>query len=101
MPETDFGDIYASVIKYSTILLVPEIVALRHLHILQIYYRYTFINGDLEEEVYGAQLRGFEHAGSEEKVFALSKGSVCTFSGSVTTELLYISVTSRLPGWDV
>lgn len=72
-PGTDFGDICASVIKYSTPRLVLEMFAIRHLKIFQIDASSAFLNEDLKEYFYVAQRRWFEHSGSEEKVLILSK----------------------------
>lgn len=60
--------IYAQIIKYYTRHLVLDIVALRRLKILQIDVRSELHNGELEEELYGANLRGLGEAGSAGKV---------------------------------
>ena len=53
--------------------MVLEIAALRNLEVHQMDEKTTFLNGDLEEEIYMEQLEGFSTPGQEKKVYKLAK----------------------------
>jgi len=53
--------------------LVLAITALRNLEIHQVDVKTTFLNGDLEEEIYMEQPEGFSAPGKESKVCKLIK----------------------------
>ena len=53
--------------------MIHAITALRNLEVHQMDVKTTFLNGDLEEEIYMEQPKGFIVPGQEKKVFKLVK----------------------------
>nr|GEU45006.1 zinc finger, CCHC-type [Tanacetum cinerariifolium] len=70
---TDYFDTYAPVARITTIRLLLALVAIHNLVIHQIDLKTTFLNGDLDEEVYMKQPEGFIMPGNEHKVCKLVK----------------------------
>ncbi|CAL1406644.1 unnamed protein product [Linum trigynum] len=56
-----------------TIRTVPALAAQLELPVYQLDVKSTFLNGELEEEVYVEQPRGYEKKGEEDKVYRLRK----------------------------
>nr|GFA55698.1 zinc finger, CCHC-type [Tanacetum cinerariifolium] len=67
----DYFDTYASVARISTIRLLIAIASIYSLIIHQMDVKTTFLNGELEEEVYMNQPLGFIFPGNENKVCKL------------------------------
>ncbi|GJV47538.1 zinc finger, CCHC-type containing protein [Tanacetum coccineum] len=69
----DYFDTYAPVARISTIRLLIAITSIHNLIIHQMDMKTTFLNGDLDEEVYMNQPQGFIMPGNENKVCKLIK----------------------------
>ncbi|GJQ99732.1 zinc finger, CCHC-type containing protein [Tanacetum coccineum] len=69
----DYFDTYAPVARITTIRLLLALAAIHNLVIHQMDVKTTFLNGDLEEEVYMKQPEGFVMPGNEHKVCKLVK----------------------------
>ncbi|GJY63767.1 zinc finger, CCHC-type containing protein [Tanacetum coccineum] len=69
----DYFDTYAPVARISTIRLLIALAATHNLVIHQMDVKTTFLNGDLEEEIYMKQPEGFVMPGNEHKVCKLIK----------------------------
>ena len=55
----DFNESFASVAKFSTIRCILALGAIMDLEMHQMDVKTTFLNGDLEEDIYMDQLQGF------------------------------------------
>ncbi|GJV60557.1 zinc finger, CCHC-type containing protein [Tanacetum coccineum] len=71
--EIDFFDTYAQVARISTIRLLLALAAIHDLVIHQMDVKTAFLNGDLDEEIYMKQPKGFVMLGHESKVCKLKK----------------------------
>ncbi|GKC30746.1 zinc finger, CCHC-type containing protein, partial [Tanacetum coccineum] len=69
----DYFDSYAPVARITTIKLLLALAAIHNLLIHQMDVKTTFLNGDLEEEVYMKQPKGFVMPGNKHKVCKLVK----------------------------
>ncbi|GJY42616.1 zinc finger, CCHC-type containing protein [Tanacetum coccineum] len=69
----DYLDTYAPVARISTIRLLIAMPSIHNLIIHQMDVKTTFLNGELEEEVYMNQPQGFSMSGNENKVCKLIK----------------------------
>ncbi|GKC75252.1 zinc finger, CCHC-type containing protein [Tanacetum coccineum] len=69
----DYFNTYALVALITTIILLLALAAIHNLVIHQMDVKTTFLNGDLEEEVYMKQPKGFFMPGNEHKVCKLVK----------------------------
>ncbi|GKC10875.1 zinc finger, CCHC-type containing protein [Tanacetum coccineum] len=69
----DYFDTYALVASITTIRLLLALAAIHNLMIHQMDVKIAFLNGDLEEEVYMKQPKGFVTLGNEHKVCKLVK----------------------------
>jgi hypothetical protein len=69
----DFDEVFASVARIDIVRVILAIAATRgwQVHFLDV--RYAFLKGELEEEVYVAQLEGFTVKNKEHMVFKLQK----------------------------
>jgi hypothetical protein len=67
----DFFDTYSPIARLTTIRVLLSLAASYDLLIHQIDIKTTFLNGELEEEIYMTQLDGFVVKGQEEKVCKL------------------------------
>ncbi|GJS22450.1 zinc finger, CCHC-type containing protein [Tanacetum coccineum] len=65
----DYFDTYAPVARITTIRLLLALAVIHNLVIHQMDVKTTFLNGDLDEEVYMKQPEGFVMPGNEHKVF--------------------------------
>ena len=59
-----------------TIKIVLAIAAKKTWPIYQMYVKYAFLNGYLEEEVYVGQPQGYEFLGQEHKMYMIKKGTL-------------------------
>ncbi|GJX47589.1 zinc finger, CCHC-type containing protein [Tanacetum coccineum] len=71
MSRIDYFDTYALVARISTIKLLIAMALIHNLIIHQMDVKTTFLNGDLDEEVYMNQPQGFIMLGNENKVCKL------------------------------
>nr|GFA64753.1 zinc finger, CCHC-type [Tanacetum cinerariifolium] len=69
----DYFDTYAPVARITTIRLLLALVVVHNLVIYQMDVKTTFLNGDLDEEVYKKQPKGFVMPGNEHTVCKLVK----------------------------
>ena len=69
----DYFDTYSLMTRINSIRMVLAIAPLRNLEIHQIDVKTTFLNGDLDEEIYMEQLEGFSTTSQEKKVCKLVK----------------------------
>ncbi|CAN0920234.1 Retrovirus-related Pol polyprotein from transposon TNT 1-94 [Linum grandiflorum] len=72
-PGIDFHETYAPVARMETIRTVIALAAQMELPLYQLDVKSAFLNGELEEEVYVEQPRGYEKKGGEGKVYRLRK----------------------------
>lgn len=70
---TDFGQLYAPVKKYTTLRLVLELVTQSQRKILQVDVKCAFLNGNIQEQLYIAQLEESETTGKVRMVMRLYK----------------------------
>ena len=73
----DYSDVFAPVVKLTTIRTVLSIVAVRDLHLEQMDVKTTFLHEDLEEEIYMHQPVGFEERGREGLVCVRVRNKFC------------------------
>ncbi|GJR15756.1 zinc finger, CCHC-type containing protein [Tanacetum coccineum] len=64
----DYFDTYAPVTRITTIRLLLDLAAIHNLVIHQMDVKTSFLNGDLDEEVYMKQPKGFVMSGNEHKI---------------------------------
>ena len=69
----DFDEIFSPVVKMSSIRVVLGMAASMDLEVEQLDVKTAFLHGDLEEEIYMEQLKGFEVKGKEKMVCRLRK----------------------------
>ncbi|GJV24190.1 retrotransposon protein, putative, ty1-copia subclass [Tanacetum coccineum] len=69
----DYFDTYSLVTRITSIRMVLAIATLRNLEVYLMDVKPTFLNGDLEEEIYMNQPQGFIALGLESKVCRLVK----------------------------
>ena len=65
----DYFNTYSPVTRINFIRMVLAIVVLRNLKVHQMNVKTTFLNGELDEEIYMEQLEGFSTPGKEMKVY--------------------------------
>ncbi|KAL9252086.1 Retrovirus-related Pol polyprotein from transposon TNT 1-94-like protein [Drosera capensis] len=69
----DYNEIFAPVIKMTTIRLVFSIVTAKDLHLEQLDVKTMFLHGDLDEDIYMVQPEGYQIAAKENLVCKLTK----------------------------
>mgnify|MGYP001011468312 CR=1 FL=1 len=69
----DYTEIFAPVVKISTIRVVLSIVAAEDLHLEQLDVKTAFLHGDLEEDIYMHQPEGFVEENKGNLVYKLRK----------------------------
>ncbi|XP_075475893.1 uncharacterized protein LOC142514930 [Primulina tabacum] len=96
--ELDYFDTYSPVSRITSIRVILAIVALRNLEVHQMDVKTAFLNGDLEEEIYMEQPKGFSATGQENKYcsFCYSTASACSasalFTDKVQVLILFASI---------
>ena len=73
----DYTEIFSPVVKLTTIRMVLTITLSRNQKIQQLYINNAFLNGDLEEEVYMEQPKGFIEKSTSHLVCKLHKSLYC------------------------
>ena len=71
--DIDYFDTYALVMHITSIRVLIAFAAIHNLYIHQMDVKTTFLNGDLDEEIYTSQLEGCVVLGTEHKVYKLVK----------------------------
>ncbi|KAM7488108.1 hypothetical protein LguiB_025592 [Lonicera macranthoides] len=69
----DYTKVFAPVARLDTIRLVIALAAKKEWTIYQLDVKSAFLHGELNEEVFVEQPRGYEHKGEEQKVYKLKK----------------------------
>ena len=69
----DYEDTFSPVVRFAFIHLILSIVAKHDLEFFQMDVKTTFLNGELDEEIYMAQPTGFEVKGHERKMCRLKR----------------------------
>ena len=69
----DFEEVFAPVARIETIRLLVGLAAANGWEIHHLAVKTTFLHGELTEDVYVSQPKGFEKRGEEHKVFKLRK----------------------------
>jgi hypothetical protein len=69
----DYEGTFSLVVRFASIRLVLSIIAKQDLELFQMDVKTTFLNGELDEEIYIAQPVGFEVQGHERKVCCLKR----------------------------
>uniref|UniRef100_A0A2N9EW08 CCHC-type domain-containing protein n=1 Tax=Fagus sylvatica TaxID=28930 RepID=A0A2N9EW08_FAGSY len=72
-PRVDFHETFAPVVRMETIRTVLALAAQMELQVFQLDVKSAFLNGDLEEEVYVEQPKGYVKKGKEDQVYWLRK----------------------------
>ena len=69
----DYDEIFSLVVKMTSIRAILSLVATENLFLEQLDVKIAFLHGDLEEDIYMLQPKGFEVKGKEEYVCKLEK----------------------------
>ena len=69
----DYEDIFSPMVKFESIYLILAIVARMDVELYQMDIKTTFLNGELNEEIYMDQPLGFDLKGQERKVCKLKR----------------------------
>ena len=69
----DFNEIFSPVVRLTTVQVVLAMCATFNLHLEQLDVKTTFLRGDIEEEIYMLQPKGFEEKGKRNLVCRLNK----------------------------
>ena len=69
----DFDEVYAPVTRLETVRLLLALSAKNNWQVHHLDVKTAFLNGDIQENVYVAQPKGFKIAGQEHLVYKLSK----------------------------
>ena len=73
----DYKETFSPVFKKDSLRIILALVAHFNLELKQMDVKMTFLNGDLEEEVYMKQLEGFSFREGEHLVCKLKKSTYC------------------------
>lgn len=69
----DYTEVFAPVARMDTVRMIVALAAQRSWMIYQLDVKSAFLHGELSEDVYVEQPRGYERQGSEDKVYKLHK----------------------------
>ncbi|GJT75151.1 retrovirus-related pol polyprotein from transposon TNT 1-94 [Tanacetum coccineum] len=72
----DYNEIFSPVVKMNTTRLVLSIVAAENLHLEQLDVKTIFLHGNLDEDIYMTQPKGFQSTGKEENLVCKLKKSL-------------------------
>ena len=73
IPGIDFDETFSPVARFESLRMLLALAALEDWHIHQMDVKSAFLNGELEEEIYMEQPKGFIIAGQETQVCRLKK----------------------------
>eukprot|EP00253_Pinus_taeda_P029575 PITA_29575 len=99
VPRIDFGDSFSPVAKVASIRLLLSIAAAFDFEVEQMDVKTTFLHGDLEEEIYMKQSKGFAMKGKKElcpKTQEEEKDMSRVPYASANGSLMYAMVCTRL-----
>eukprot|EP00253_Pinus_taeda_P034751 PITA_34751 len=91
-PGIDFGDIFCVVAKVTFIRLLPSVATAFDFEVEQMDVKTTFLHGDLEEEIYMKQPKGFVVKGKKELGlgFTRSKADHCVYFKLIGDRVIYL-----------
>ena len=69
----DFDEIFSPVVEMTTLCFMLDIMAVDNLELIQLDVKTTFLHGDLQEEIYMAQPKGFVASGQEHLLYRRKK----------------------------
>ena len=69
----DYEETFSPVVRFASIRLIKAIVANLNLELYQMDVKMTFLNGELDEEIYMDQPQSFVAKGQERKVCKLKR----------------------------
>ena len=69
----DYFETFSPIVKFQSIRTLMAVVAYHDLELHQMDIKTTFLNGELDEEIYMKQPKGFLVQGHEDKVYKLQK----------------------------
>ena len=69
----DFDEIFSHVVKMTSLRFMLDVVPAENLELIQLHVKTTFLHGDLKEEIYMEQPKGFAAAGQDNLVCRLKK----------------------------
>ena len=69
----DYNEVFTPVVKHSSIQILLALVVQLNLELAQLDVKTAFLHGDLKEEIYMTQPKGYKVAGKEDWVCKLSK----------------------------
>ena len=69
----DFGEIFSPIVKLTSIIFLLSLVATFDLEVEKIYLTTMFLHGDLDDEIYIKQPKGFIVKGKKELVCNIKK----------------------------
>ena len=69
----DFTDVFSPVVKYSLIQALLGIVTMHDFELKQLDVKTVFLHGELKEDIYMQQLKGFIVLGKEDSVCLIKK----------------------------
>ena len=72
-PGVDFNETFAPTARMEIIRTVLAVAALLELHVYQLDVKSVLLNGELEEEAYVEQPKGYLVEGKEDKIYRLLK----------------------------
>ena len=71
--SVDFDKIFSPLVKTTTLRFMLRVVAADNLELIQLDVKTTFLHGDLQEEIYMAQPKGFVASGQEHLLYRRKK----------------------------
>ena len=75
--NVDFDEIFSLVMKMTSLRSLLRVVAIEDLELLQLDVKMAFLHGDLDEEIYMEQPKGFRSSDQEHLVCRLKKSLYC------------------------
>ena len=71
--QRDFDKSFSPVVKMTTLRFMLGVVATENVELIQLDVKTTFFHGDLKEEIYMEQPKGFVASGQDHLVYRLKK----------------------------
>ena len=96
----DYNEIFSPVVKHTSIRLLLSMAAHYDMEVEQMDVRTAFLHGELEENIFMQQPRGYEVKGKEDWVCKLKKSlyGLKQFPGSGTKSLIVLCLARSLKG---